>query len=155
MLCNLKTPYPVLILTSFIQRICNSYIHEISWCHRKFFFLSSKHYHDDENTTLIIRHNTKWNPSKGLLENIWQLHDITFYCYATTKSLKDNDTNQASYHWQAQIQKRKVLPNLLSWMSRFNKQQKVTKNKWTIIWEVFMHSLHQWRDERDRVWMGS
>ena len=37
----------------------------------------------------------------------------------------------------------------------FNKQQKVKQKKWMIIWEVFMHSLHQWRDERDRVWMGS
>jgi hypothetical protein len=129
MLCHLKTP----LLSSNTQQVLSKeyttptftkYLDAMG----KYFF-SSKYCHDDENTILIVGHNTKWNPSEGLLENIWQLHDITFYCYATTKSLKDNDINQALYHWQAQIQKRKVLPNLLSWMSMIQQATKSEKEQ--------------------------
>ena len=128
MLCHLKPLCSVLILSKFYPKnmqLLHSPNILMPWEN----IFSSKYCLDNENTTLIVRHNTKWNPCEGLLENIWQLHDITFYCYATTKCLKDNDTNQASYHWQGQIQKRKVLPNLLSWMSMIQQATKSEKEQ--------------------------
>ena len=70
-------------------------------------YFPSKYYHWDEKVTFIVRHKTKWNPSEGLLENIHRSHDTILYIMLLQKAWKNNDINQASHHWQSQMQEKK------------------------------------------------